>query len=158
WNINQSFPGPGSVASRRPYPGYGNITGGYIASIGNSNFNGLTVRAERRMSKGLSFITSYAWSKSIDDNAGISTGSDASTALGQDARNLRAERSVSDFDVTHRFVFSYVYDLPFASLQNRVLHAVAAGWQLTGILTLQSGPPFTVLSGRDESNTGGGSD
>ncbi|PYS20100.1 MAG: hypothetical protein DMG11_30560, partial [Acidobacteria bacterium] len=95
WNINQALPGPGSVASRRPFPGYGNITGGYIASIGNSNFNGLSVRAERRMAKGLSFISSYAWSKSIDDNAGISTGSDASGVFAQDARNLRVERSVS---------------------------------------------------------------
>ena len=157
WNINQAFPGPGSVASRRPFPAYGNITGGYISSIGNSNFNGMTVRAERRMSKGLSFISSYAWSRSIDDGVGISAASDSSGAFAQDARNLRVERSVSDFDVTHRFVFSYVYDLPFSSIQNKPLHAIVGGWQVTGILTLQTGPPFTVFSGRDESNTGGGS-
>ena len=158
WNVNQALPGPGSVASRRPFPGFGNITGGYISSIGNSNFNGLTLRAERRMTNGLSFISSYAWSKSIDDSVGISAASDASTAFAQDARNLRAERSVSDYDVTHRFVFSYVYDLPFSKTQNKALHAVAGGWQLTGILSLQTGPPFTVLSGRDESNTGGTGD
>ena len=156
WNINQALPGPGSVASRRPFPGYGNITGGYISSIGNSNFNSLSVRAERRMTKGLSFISSYAWSKSVDDNAGVSTGSDASGVFAQDARNLRVERSVSDYDIAHRFVFSTVYDLPFGNTQNRTLHAIAAGWQLSGILTLQTGPPFTVFSGRDESNTGGG--
>jgi hypothetical protein len=156
WNINQAFPGPGSVASRRPFPAYGNITGGYISSIGNSNFNGFTARAERRMGKGLSFISSYAWSKAIDDGVGISAASDSSGAFAQDARNLRAERSVSDFDVTHRYVFSYVYDLPFSNIQNKPLHAIAGGWQLTGILTLQTGPPFTVFSGRDESNTGGG--
>ncbi len=158
WNINQAFPGPGSVASRRPFPAFGNITGGYISSIGNSNFNGLTTRVERRMSKGLSLITSYTWSKSIDDGVGISAGSDASTAFAQDARNLRAERSVSDFDVTHRFVFSYVYDLPFSQIHNKPLHAIAGGWQLTGILTLQTGPPLNVVSGRDESNTAGGAD
>src|SRR5262249_53410276 len=90
WNINQAFPGPGSVNSRRPFPAFGNITGGYISSIGNSNFNGLTVRAERRMSKGLSFISSYAWSRSIDDGVGISAASDSSGAFAQDARNLRA--------------------------------------------------------------------
>jgi hypothetical protein len=156
WNINQSFPGPGSVASRRPFPGYGNITGGYISSIGNSNFNGLTMRAERRMTKGLSLISSYAWSKSIDDGANISSGSDAGSSFAQDARNLRAERAVSDFDVNHRFVFSYVYELPFEKAQNKVLRAIAAGWQMTGILSLQTGAPFTVQSGRDESNTGGG--
>ncbi len=89
WNINQALPGPGSIASRRPYPGFGNITGGYISSIGNSNFNGLTVRGERRLSNGLSFISSYAWSKSIDDSVGISAASDGSTSFAQDARNLR---------------------------------------------------------------------
>ena len=158
WNINQAFLGAGSIASRRPFPAYGNITGGYISSIGNSNFNGLNVRAERRMGKGLSFIGSYAWSKSIDDGVGISAASDSSTAFAQDARNLRAERSVSDFDVAHRFVLSTVYDLPFGKTQNKRLQAIVGGWQLSGILTLQTGPPFTVLSGRDESNTGGGSD
>jgi hypothetical protein len=156
WNINQAFPGPGSVASRRPYPGYGSITGGYVSSIGNSNFNGLTLRAERRMTKGLSLISSYAWSKSIDDGANVSSGSDAGSNFAQDARNLRAERGVSDFDVNHRFVFSYVYQLPFEKAQNKVLRAIASGWQVTGILSLQTGTPFTVQSGRDESNTGGG--
>jgi len=156
WNINQAFPGPGSVNSRRPFPAFGNITGGYISSIGNSNFNGLTARAERRMTNGLSLITSYTWSKAIDDGVGISAASDSSGSNGfaQDARNLRAERAVSDFDVTHRFAFSYVYDLPFSKTPNKALRAVAGGWQLTGILTLQTGPPFTVFSGRDESNTG----
>jgi len=110
------------------------------------------------MGKGLSFIASYAWSKSIDDGVGISAASDSSTAFAQDARNLRAERSVSDFDVAHRFVLSTVYDLPFGKTQNKRLQAIVGGWQLSGILTLQTGPPFTVLSGRDESNTGGGSD
>jgi hypothetical protein len=158
WNINQALPGPGSVASRRPFQGYGNITGGYISSIGNANFNSLSVRGERRFIRGFSFIGSYAWSKSIDDSYGISAASDASNLFAQDARNLRAERSMSDYDVTHRFVFSYVYDLPFTKSRNRALHAIAGGWQFTGILTLQTGPPFTVFSGRDESNTGGGSD
>ncbi len=164
WNINQALPGPGSVASRRPYKGYGSITGGFISSIGNSNFNALQVRAERRFSLGLSFISSYTWSKAIDDSVGISAASDASgNGFAQDARNLRAERSLSDYDVTHRWVFSYIYDLPFGrgrrfSITNPVANAVLGGWQLTGILTLQSGRPFTVLSGRDESNTAGNND
>ncbi|MDQ2921871.1 MAG: TonB-dependent receptor [Acidobacteriota bacterium] len=162
WNINQAVPGPGSVASRRPYPGFGSITGGYISSIGNSNFNALQVRAERRFSRGLSLVSSYTWSKSIDYNSGISTGSDSS-GNAQDARNLRVERSLSDYDVTHRWVASYVYDLPFGSGRrfsptNRVTNALLGGWQLTGILTLQGGRPFTIFTGTDVSNTGGNND
>lgn len=163
WNINQAFPGAGSVNSRRPYPDFANLVGGFISSIGNSNFHGLAARLERRMSNGLSFLSSYMWSKSIDDNFGVSAAADGSALFAQDARNLRAERGLSDYDVTHRWVFSTVYDLPFGKGKrldagNAAVNAVIGGWQMTGILTAQNGRPFTVFSGRDESNTGGGSD
>jgi TonB dependent receptor len=163
WNINQAIPGPGAVNARRPFPLFGSITGGFISSIGNSNFHDLQVRAERRFSQGLSFVSSYTWSKSIDDNSGISTGSDGDPGVAQDFRNLRAERSLSAFDVTHRWVLSTVYDLPFGKgrrylTSNRFGDAIAGGWQITGIYALQGGRPFTVLSGRDESNTAGNND
>ena len=162
-NINQAMPGPGLIKDRRPFPDYGNITGGYISSLGNSNYHALQARVERRLPKGLSLVSSYTWSKSIDDNAGISTGSDSSSAFAQDARNLGAERSASDFDTRHRWVFSYVYDLPFGtgrrySPSNRFAGALVSGWQLTGILTLQTGRAFTPLLAQDISNTAGGSD
>ncbi|MBI1791752.1 MAG: TonB-dependent receptor [Acidobacteria bacterium] len=158
WNINQALPGAGSVASRRPYPGYGNITGGFVSSIGNSSFHALQVRGERRFSRGLSFVSSYTWGKSIDDGAGVSTGSDSS-GVAQNARNLRAERGLSDFDVPQRWVLSWVWDLPFgANASNRAAKALIHGWQVTGILTLQGGRPFTVLTGTDQSNTDGGAD
>jgi hypothetical protein len=131
--------------------------------VGNSTYNGLQVRLERRLSGGLSFLSSYNWSKSIDQNFGISEGGDASDFFAQDARNLKAERGPSDYDTRHRWVFSYVYDLPFGkgrrfSNSNRVINAFIGGWQTTGILTLQTARPFTVTMGRDVSNTGGGSD
>jgi len=155
-DINQALPGLGgaaTLASRRPFKGFGSITGGFISSLGNSNFNALQVRAERRFNRGFSFISSYTWSKAIDDNSGISTGSDSSGGP-QDARNLRAERAASDFDVTHRWVFSYVYDLPFGRGGAGLVNALVSGWQLTGIFTLQTGRPFTVIAGTDNSATG----
>ncbi len=158
WNINQAFPGPGSVNSRRPFPAFANLVGGFISSIGNSNFNGFSARVERRFSDGLSFLSSFMWSKSIDDNYGVSAAADGSAFFAQDARNLRAERGPSDYDVKLRWVLSAVYDLPGKRLGNALARSVAGGWQMTGILTLQSGRPFTVFSGRDESNTGGGAD
>jgi len=110
----------------------------------------------------LSFLSSYARSKSIDDGSGISTGSDSS-GVAQNVRNLRAERAVSDYDVTHRWVLSYVYDLPFGrgkrmEPSNKVANLLASGWQLTGILTMQTGRPFTVFTGTDQSNTGQNAD
>ncbi|MCI0336534.1 MAG: TonB-dependent receptor [Acidobacteria bacterium] len=169
-NINQAFlpsaqciltpSGPGcSVNARRPFQGYGNITGGFILSAGNSNYHGMTVRIERRFNNGLSFLSSYAWTKSIDGGAGISTGSDSGSATAQNARNLGAERALSDYDVTHRWVLSYVYDLPFGrgksfESASKVVNAVIDGWQMTGILTMQTGRPFTVATGTDQSATG----
>ncbi|MGH9841060.1 MAG: carboxypeptidase regulatory-like domain-containing protein [Blastocatellia bacterium] len=148
-----------SVNARRPFQGFGAITGGFVSSAGNSNYHGLTLRIERRFTNGLSFLSSYAWSKSIDDGSGISTGSDSSAAA-QDARNLRAERAVSDYDVGHRWVLSYVYDLPFGggkrfAPSNKIAEYLVSGWQMTGILTMQTGRPFTVITGTDQSATGG---
>lgn len=162
-NINQARLGPDTIKSRRPFPDYGNITGGYISSVGNSTYNGLQVRLERRLSAGLSFLSSYNWSKSIDQNFGISSGSDSSEFFAQDSSNLKAERAASDYDARHRWVLSYVYDLPFGkgrrfSSSNGFVNAFIGGWQTTGILTLQTGRPFTVLIGQDNSSTGGGSD
>lgn len=158
WNINQALPGPGSVNSRRPYLGWGSITGGFISSIGNANFNSLQMRLERRFGRGLSFLVSYTWSKSIDEGANTSTSANNSGGFAQDARDVRAERGLSDFNVPHRLVASYVYDLPFRSGANRVANAVIRGWQLTGILTAQKGQPFTVYDGTDQSNTAGNND
>jgi hypothetical protein len=162
WQINQALPGPGAVQARRPYPLFGTITGGFVSSIGNSNFHSLQARVERRLAEGLSFLSSYTWSKSIDNADGVSTTSDAASAVAQNARDLRAERGLSDHDVAHRLVYSTVYDLPFGKGRrfappNRAVQALIGGWQLTGALTLQTGRPFTVNSGRDESNTGSGS-
>jgi hypothetical protein len=172
-NINQALPpsaqcvgapsAPGcSVNARRPFQGFGSITGGFIVSAGNSNYHGLTARVERRFASGLSFLSSYTWSKSIDDGSGISTGSDSS-GVAQNVRNLGAERAISDFDVSHRWVLSYVYDLPFGAGKrlapsNKIADFLVSGWQMTGILTMQSGRPFTVLTGTDQSATGQNAD
>lgn len=160
WNINQAMPGAGTVAARRPYPGWGSISGGYVSSIGNSNFNSMAVRLERRFDAGLSVLASYAWSKAIDMTSGVATTDDASPGSAQNARNLRADRAVSDFNTPQRFVLSVVYKLPFEKMasNNRLVKAALAGWQTSGIFTMQSGRPFTILSGRDESNTDGGAD
>ena len=154
-NINQAFPGAGTVDSRRPFQGFSNITGGFIISAGNSIYHGMAVRIERRFDNGMSFLSSYSWSKSIDDGSGISTGSDSSGAA-QNARNLRAERAAADFDVTHRWVLSYTYDLPFGKgASNKFADHLISGWQLTGILTMQTGRPLTIITGSDQSNTSG---
>ena len=77
-------------------------------SVGNSSYNGLWIKLEKHVSKGLQFNTSYTFSKSIDDNSRNVQG-----LVVQDSYNIRGDRGLSDFDARHHFVFSGVYQLPF---------------------------------------------
>jgi hypothetical protein len=132
----------------RPFPDWTDIFA--RASDAASNYNSLQVRLEKRFSQGFSLLSSYTFSKSIDNAPGISTSSDASSDTPQNLLDPRAERGRSDYDVTHRYVLSTTYELPvgrgrhFLRDAPGVVDAILGGWELSGILTLQSGTPFTV--------------
>lgn len=156
-NINQALPGPGSVASRRPWPNFGNIS--YLEPAANAVFNSLQMRAERRYAKGLTLLTSYTWSKSIDDSSGWGGSGDNGNA--QDHHHwVQSMRGLSNFDARHRLVFSYIYELPVGSNQpfwsgaHAFVGSLVSGWAVSGITTLQSGLPFTVVLSSNVSNTG----
>ena len=100
-------------------------------SVGNSSYNGLWIKLEKHVSKGLQFDTSYTFSKSIDDNSRNVQG-----LVVQDSYNIRGDRGLSDFDARHHFVFSGVYQLPFRG--NRLKE----GWAFSAIETVQSGNPI----------------
>ncbi len=163
-NMNQALPGAGSVASRRPFKGWSDVN--MRTSGAYSTYHGMQLRVEKRMSKGLSLLVSYTVSKSLDSNPGVSTGSDAYSGVAQDARNLRAEYGLSDFDVRQRFVHTFLYELPvgrgkkFGTSWSGPLDAMLGGWEINGILTLQTGRPFTPFfsSTVDRSLTGGFAD
>jgi hypothetical protein len=152
------MPGPGdasTVASRRPFP-YITPTN-YDTSAGNSNYNALQVAVNRRTGKGLTYLVSYTWSKSIDLACSGDYGAEGCEL--QNAYNPRGDRSVSGFDLTHSFTGSFTYELPFGSRKsfnpsNKVLRHVADGWQLNAIATLHSGTPYDVTYQGDLANTG----
>ena len=120
---NWALPGPGNVNSRRRYQSIlvpqDGVTIGPLAGTfrhqgdSNSNFNSLQVKVEKRLSKGLSLLASYIWSKTISDARGTSGAGGVSNILPQDPLNLRAERALADEHRPQRFVTSYVYQLPF---------------------------------------------
>lgn len=122
----------------RPIAGYSSIT--IQEPVSNSNYNGLWLTANKRLAKGLTFNTSYTFSKSIDDNSVGST-----NAQVQDFRNIRNERALSDFDARHRFVLSGVYLLPLKWDQNGFTKRLAEGWSISPIVNLQSGNPFSPI-------------
>jgi hypothetical protein len=122
---------------------------------GNTNYNGLLVSLKRRFAKGLTYGISYTFSKNFADFVDNLTG--GSTPA--NAYNYSLERSFSPFDVTHRFVGNALYALPIGKggliLNNDSMASrMIGGWQLNGVLTLQSGLPFSV-SAPDASATGG---
>jgi len=123
----------------------------------NSNYNALIARLERRFSHGLSFVSGYTFGKSIDTASGLN-----GTNQAQNVYDLKAERGLSDFDVRQRFVFSSNWQLPFGPgrqwLRGGTGARVLGNWDLSNILTLQSGQPLTAtlataLSGTDSNGT-----
>ncbi len=122
-----------------------------MLSVGNSSYNGLQISANKRFHHGLTILANYTFSKSIDE--GSNDGSAPANPF-----NIRNERAVSDFDVAHRFITSFVWDLPGSTIHNLFTRVVAGGWELNGIVTLQSGLPFSVLSGVDNSQSAVNSD
>lgn len=150
---NVPVPGPGAIGPRRPFPKLSQFNS--IRWDGWSTYHALTLRAEKRLMKDLTFVANYTWSKSIDDasDPGATT---FETNLPQDVYDQPSEKALSSFDHRHRFVGSWVYELPFARNSGGITEKIFAGWQMSGILTLQSGAPFTVNLAVDRANIGAG--
>jgi len=127
----------------------------------DSTYHSLQLSAEKRMTHGLTILGSYTWSKSIDDlpaGAGV-TGFDTFSARPwDDPLRHQFDRGPSDFDHTHRFVSSFVWELPGFSGSRGFLHHAFGGWQYSGLVAAQTGRPFTVLQGAELSGTGLGQD
>ena len=144
YNANLPLPSPVFVQANRPYPAFGNIT--LDSASASSSYEALQLSVQKRFSKGLTFLTGYTWSKSIDDGSSWNAGV-------LNVFNFHAERGLSTFDTRHRFTGSYIYDLPFGhgrtfgSNWSRVTDEILGGWQTDGILTFQSGNPLDIQAG-----------
>jgi len=135
----------------RPYPQYTGINA-FRVPYGFSIYHGGTLKADKRFSNGLSFLAAYTWSKLIDDVSTTVSFLGQSSAR-QDAYNRAAERAIGSQDIAHRFVSSFVYDLPFGHGKrfgkdwHPVANWVIGGWQFNGIATFQSGVPIIINQG-----------
>ena len=115
---------------------------------------------QKRFSRGLSFTAAYTWSHSIDQAMEHLFGGGSNSFL-QNEHDLTQQRGNSDFDIRHRFILSYVYDLPFgrgrAWAQEGPLAAVVGGWRVSGVSSFHTGRPFTIFAGNNSSafQTGG---
>lgn len=156
-DINQPRPSP-QPYNPRPVPQLDDIN--LLESRANSNYHSLQLRFQQSLDSGLSLLSSYTLSKSLDvASSFFSSAGDPN--FPQDSFNVSAERGRSNFDVRHRLSVGYSYDLPVGKGRRRLgdrgwFSSVLSGWQSYGIITLQSGRPFTValLPEIDNSNTG----
>lgn len=159
-DINQPapMPTPPGVPNLRPNPLFQDVT--FIESRGSSRYDAFQLKFQQRFDGGLSLLSVYTLGKSTDDASAFfaSTG-DAN--FPQDSNNPQAERARSSFDVRHRFSLSFGWQLPFGpgrrwASGDGIWSSMVADTELQGIITLQSGRPFTValLSDVDNSNTG----
>ena len=155
-NYGRYIPGASTVAnlqSRRPISTLGQVLTG--RSDSTSSYHGFQASLERRFSS-LSFEVNYTFSKSIDEYSADPTPGQSSSLTFPTSRQLN--RGLSDFDVRHRAVTSLVWALPRLTNRTPLLQHLLGNWELSSILTLQGGRPFSVLSGRDNSFAGIGRD
>jgi Carboxypeptidase regulatory-like domain/TonB dependent receptor-like, beta-barrel len=142
----------------RPFPKFGGFQ--VMNAPSHSSYHALYLKVQQRFSRGLTFLSSFAWGKSIDNGSGIRT-SDGDSLTPSNNYNLELERGLSAFDFRRRWTSSWLWELPVGK-GKRFLNGggiadfVLGGWQFGGILTLQDGFPFTVLCGPGNIQNGGG--
>ncbi len=141
-NVNQTLRSPqGNIV---PFTGLGRVL---VQELGaNSSYNALQLSVQRRFRTGLAFRSAFTWSKSIDN---ASFGSPA--RLPQNPNDLRSERGLSDFDRRRVWNSDFIYELPFGRGRsygggaNHFIDTFLGGWQLSGIIQLMDGRPFTPV-------------
>jgi hypothetical protein len=135
-----------NVNARRPYPEFSGLSG--IITGLNSIYNGLQTSAKKRFSQGFSVQTSYTFSKALDIR---SSNNEASTGGVYNPYNWRMQRGPSNYDRTHSFIGSFVWNLPKAgkALNQPIVGLITDDWQLSGIVSLYSGAPLSFNSTND---------
>lgn len=135
-----------------------------IATTAQSTYHSGFVSMTKRFTKGLQFTSAYTFSKNMsnnDESLGVGAITAGSPQIPQDFSNINSEKSLSVFDRTHRFVASWVYEIPWfksRALGNPVFNHLFSGWQINGVYSKQSGQPFTILTGVDTNGNGSAGD
>ena len=132
----------------RPYPQFSKVIQTWGSSA-HSSYHALQAKFRKRYRRGFQVLVAYTWSKMLDDNSGSFTGGNQSPAY-MDNNRRDLDKSYSVFDIPHRLVASFEYELPFgagrALLSDRrgVVNAIAGGWRLSGITTYAAGSPISI--------------
>ncbi len=129
----------GNVDLRVPYIGYAAESISYTAA-GVDDYNALQAHIDKRISHGIQVGASYTWSHALDEQSGLGL-----FYTGNNPLNLRSGYGSSDFDRTHVFNLSYVFQLHDFARQSSLEGKFIDGWSLVGMTVLQSGQPYSVV-------------
>jgi Carboxypeptidase regulatory-like domain len=154
---NQAAPGVGDLQPRRVWPDFNTMY--YDSYTREANYNALTAKLTKRVSRGLWALVSYSFAKNLNDNDGDD---DGQASFNQNDNNPRPDYGLAGFDVAQTLVVSTTYDLPFGRGMRflgagGLTNALVGGWNVNAIVTARGGFPFTVTSSQDYSNSGSSS-
>ncbi len=110
---------------------------------GQSRYNSLQVGIRKRFSRGLHLQSSWTWSKAIDEGSSVFAASLQGEFVTIDPDNHKSNRGLALFDVRHNWISNFLWEIPLGRNQKGLVSALVGGWQLGGIITVQSGTPDT---------------
>jgi hypothetical protein len=153
---NRPAPGMGPVQARRPYPLLSQFS--QFVPINTSTYHGWLNQVRVGDGKSLMLQANYTFSKTLDNQSafgGAGDGKAGLSALGNIPNlGIQAEKGRASFDARHRFTMTLLYPTPKLQNRNALVRHLLGEWQLSGLLTFQSGFPFTVLLADDRANIG----
>jgi hypothetical protein len=136
----------------RPFPHFDTVTRNAQTPGGSSSYNAMLLKLSKQFSTGLMLISSYQWSKAIDNIAETEPSPGGAADGFRDNRNFRIERSLSAHDLPHSFVTAFVYELPFGRGKRfggtvpGFINTILGGWQTSGIARFSSGLPVRMTA------------
>jgi hypothetical protein len=150
-NVTALLPAGASTSTAVPFPDFGHGSS-YHQTVGESDYNGLQTRLEKQFSNGLQFLAAYTWSKTLSDAGDLLNGGSINGYRAPDVPGLGVpfDRGLADFDIRNVFHVSGYYELPFGKdkmfLANsgKLMNAVAGGWALNTIASIQGGQPISL--------------
>ena len=135
-----------NIPERQPILGFAPDSMVQVESTGAAWYNGLNVSLTKRFSKGLQFLASYTYSKTLDTAGAAVNLSAAGNAIVTGNQNDPGARyGNTDFSRPHRFVFSYVYHFPGYEKQEGLVGHFLGGWESAGVITIQAGQWISIL-------------
>lgn len=153
--FSNGLTGPRSTSPINSFRNGLGLAANILNNYSNSTYNAFQVDYSKRFAKGFQFQTNYTWSKSLSDADG--TGQTGFEAF-LDANNAKLEKAITSFNVPHSWKANFVYELPFGKgksfldTSNGVVNRIVGGWAISGLMTYQSGNPFSILSERGTLN------